>query len=123
MKPIDDYVTFITIRVSIPSAVNTPERRYKDGSSLRKLVHKELSLPPLFVPGMYICFDGGGSEKVDDILWHSDQGILELFGHREILYWNQGPDNLEGQEKIISFFDGYIQSYLDAGWKLGNPPK
>lgn len=115
------YKTFVVIRVSLPYADNTPECRNRDGSPLSTLIHKEIYLPPLFAPNMLIGFDDGISEKVAEIYWHSDQRILELFGDNEIVYWGQGSDSLTSQDKIIAFYDSYLQDYLDCGWTIGNP--
>lgn len=120
-----EYETFLVLTVSIngTGAVNTPELKYRDGKLLRVLMHREINLPPLFVQGMYICFpdDGGFSVQVSDILWDTDNKRLEIYGNESIFYYDQGPEELSGQDRVIAFFDSYVDGLLGAGWERGNP--
>jgi len=88
--------------------------------NLRKVLHREISLPPLFVPGMYIAF-GGHWIEVKYITWEADSRMLLLDG-RETLYCHS-PDStvLNGSATVRAFFDQHLQSYLEHGWSLGNP--
>ncbi len=115
-----DYKTYLIISLRVPSNDDDTEKRYRDGRPLMKTLHREISAPPMFVPGMFVTI-GEAWEKVDSIGWDEDKRNLSLYAHRTLYYYNQGPEHLTGQDKIIAWFDNYVQCYIQDNWAIGSP--
>lgn len=116
-----DNFAILRILVSIEGtgASNTPHLKRVNGGLLTKALTRIIPIPCCVCPGMHISMNDG-VYKISGVEWRiaNKQGALILHTDWGIWYHDQGPDELQGREKVEKFFDDYVASMLSLGWEV-----
>ncbi len=109
----DNYRSLLAVSVYITS----------DVQGTRAVLCREIESPPAgagWQLGILVDFNDFPF-KVTHAIWVAPKRVLVFYADKEIVYWDQGPKEMEKAAARQVFFDAFVQGMLEDGWKRGEP--